>query len=585
VTEIRSQIARWEASVYTISGAELRERCAGLLSRCEAFADSYRGSLYSREPAEIAVALAELGKLRDLAVYLDGTTAAAVAVASGDSSRLDQRVRVEDTLEAMDELVQFAELEWLELPADSAKKLLADAALQEYRNFLEVTGSAAAYTLPEVAEIALAARESAANTAWVSLHNQITGALRPVVRGERQSLEDARRWLECDDAELRAEALSAIYDALEPVADTLARCLDTLIADKLSVDDLRGLAHPRAEQDMANELQSGMVDDMLGIVEQNYALPQRWFARKAQLLGIDLLRFEDMRAPVGSISPIPYDDAVQVITEAFGGFADWAGELVTGMFARGHVDAEPRPGKQGGAVCRSLGPEKLPCVLLSYFGTVEDVICLAHELGHALHFTIAGRQHDGLAFDAPLALNEVPAALTELLVYDRLIEREPDQRMRRLLIAKRAESNLEAIFLPTFLTRFETRAHELRSEGSTLTDSRIRELWAECGLPFYGPAVRVPDRWGLFWAIIPHLVHERFYSYGYVFARLAGLNLYAAYARDPRGFQDRFLRLLGCGGSASPVEQLAVAGIDVTDTGTWHTGIAEVAAMLSPLLD
>src|SRR6266704_796971 len=72
------------------------------------------------------------------------------------------------------------------------------------------------------------------------------------------------RWPECDEAELRADALSAIYDSLEPVAGALAQCLDTLVADKLSVDALRGFPHPRAERDLANELPSRMVDDMLG---------------------------------------------------------------------------------------------------------------------------------------------------------------------------------------------------------------------------------------------------------------------------------------------------------------------------------
>lgn len=582
--ESGSRTASWEPSVYQISDADLDERCAELIAGCGAFADRYEGALYSRAPADIAVALAELGALRGIALYLDGTTAAAASVISGDRVVIDQRARVEAALDTMDELVQFADFEWLALPDESAKALLMSPALREYRNFLEVTRAGAAHTLPEAAENALAVREHAASTAWVALHNMITRTLRPVVRGEPQSLEDARRWLECDDAALRSQALSAIFDALEPVAGPLAHCLDTLIADKLSVDELRRLPHARAEQDMANELPSAMVDEMLAIVERNYALPQRWFARKAELLGIDRLRFEDMRAPIGPMPPIPYDSAVQIVTEAFGALAGWAADLVAEMFARGHVDAEPRPGKQGGAVCRSLGPGKLPCVLLSYFGTVEDVVCLAHELGHALHFTIAGRRHDGLTFDAPLSLNEVPPSLTEQLVYDRLIERECDERVRRLLIAKRAESNLEAIFLPAFLNRFETRAHELRAGGTVLTDSRIRDLWAECGRPFYGPGVQAPDRWALFWAIIPHLAHERFYCYAYIFARLAGLNLYAAYTRDRQGFADRFADLLGCGGSVRPASQLALAGVDITDPDTWHSGIAEVAAMLSPLL-
>lgn len=585
MTDVELGRAQWDASVYTIGDADLAHRCTTLLADCGEFAQCYRGTLYSRPVPEIAAALRALGKLRSMALQLDGITAAGVAVAADEGSFRDHRARVETTLEAMDDLVQFVELEWLELAPETTQRLLAATDLREYRHYLTVIGTVRDYSLTEDAESALNARDSAANTAWVKLYYQVTTALRPLVQDDRQSLEEARRWLEHHDASLRSHSLSAIYNSLEPVADTLAHCLDTLVADRLSVDALRGLPHPRAERDLINELPSQSVDDMLDVVEQNYALPQRWFTHKAQLLSMDRLRFDDMRAPLGQCPRIAYGKAVQSVIDTFRGFAPWAGDSVCEMFTRGHVDASPRPKKHAGAFCRSRGPGELPSVLLSYFGTVDDVVCLAHELGHALHFTLAGHHRDGLTFDAPLALNEVAPALAELLTYDRLIEEEGDPETRRLLAAKRVESNLETIFLSTFLTRFETRAHQLRAAGSVLTDPRIRSLWAECSQPFYGPNVQMPDRWGLHWALVPHLVHARFYSYTYVFARLVGLILYAMHRRDPEGFPQAFHQLLIRGGSAGPMAQLATLGIDITDPKTWNAGISEVTAMLDPLLN
>ena len=141
-SDIESQIDQWDPSVYAIDDGDLDERCAALLGRCQTFADSYQSALYSRPPAEIAAALRELGELRSLALYLDGTTAAGTAIASGDATATDHRVRVEAFLDDMDELVQFAELEWLEVPDSSVTELLADPALLEYRHFLEVVRSA-----------------------------------------------------------------------------------------------------------------------------------------------------------------------------------------------------------------------------------------------------------------------------------------------------------------------------------------------------------------------------------------------------------------------------------------------------------
>jgi oligoendopeptidase F len=563
---------------------DLRQRCADLIQECETQAAAPGGAFFAGSPAEIAVKLDAIAERRATALSWDGHCAVELALDQKEPALHDLRLLVAGAADAVDELLLAVETEWLTLSADAAAQLLAQPALSPYRNFLTGVRTLAQYALNDTAEAALAARDPAANAAWVELYYTVTTALRPVVNGEPVTLEQARSELERGDAARRERSLAAIYDALEPVAPILSHSLDSLVADRLAVDTVRGLPHPRAERDLTNELPSAAVDDMLAVVAEHYELPQRWFARKAALLGMDRLGFAHMRAPIGPGPQIRYPEAVQAVTEAFGGFAGEAGAMVRELIAGGYVDAEPRDGKQPGAFCRSLGPGRPPRIVLSYFGTVEDVVSLGHEFGHALHFTMAGRAQNGLTFDAPLALSEVAPAFTEFLVQDWLIEHEPDPDVRRLLAAKRADTAIDAIFMSTFLTEFETRAHQLRAESSRLTDARIRELWTSCGRSFYGPAVELPARWGLHWALVPHVTHERFYSYTYAFARLIGLSLNAAYRRDPDSLRPRLLHMLSLGSSVGPAEQLAALDIDLADRGTWYSGIARFAELLEPLL-
>jgi len=494
------------------------------------------------------------------------------------------RVLIADAVGAVDELLRSVEAEWLTLSASAAAKLLAEPVLKPWVNFLTGVRALAQYTLNDVGEAALAARDAAANAAWVQLYYTVTTALRPVVDGRPVTLEQAKSELESGDGPLRERSLAAIYDALEPVVPILSHCLDTLVADRLAVNEIRGLPYSRAERDLTNELPRSVIDDMLAAVAEHYDLPQRWFARKAALLGMERLGFAHMRAPIGSVPHIPYSRAMQAVTEAFERFAEDAGAMVRELIAGCHVDAEPRADKQPGAFCRSLGPGQPPKIVMSYFGTIEDVIGLGHEFGHALHFTLAGRAQDGLTFDAPLILNEVAPAFTEFLVFDWLISHEPAQDIQRLLSAKRIETAIDTIFMSTFLTEFETRAHQLRAESTILTDARISQLWIECGRSFYGPPVELPARWGLHWALVPHVTHERFYTYTYAFARLIGLNLYASYKRDPAGFVPRLLHFLSLGSSVSPAGQLAMLDVDLADRDTWYSGIAQFTALLEPLL-
>lgn len=576
----------WPRSdTFEVSDLDLRSRCAALIDECQALAERHGDALFAQPPEEISAVLAATADLRATALHWDGHYAVEMASGRGAPTVRDLQLLTTTAVEAVDDLMLAVEREWLALPAETAEHLLTAPALRAYRHYLTGVRGLAAYTISDEAEEALAAREATANTAWVDLYYRVTTTLRPIVDGAAISLEQARSNLERADGTLRERSLAAIYDTLEPMAPVLSQCFDSLVADQLAVDQVRNLPHPRAARDLTNELPSAVVDGMLAVVEEHYELPQRWFARKARLLGMDRLGFAHMRAPIGPGPQFPYPAAVRAVTEAFDGFASEAGDLVRAMIAGGHVDAEPRDSKQPGAFCRSLGPGSPPRILMSYFGTVEDVVGLGHEFGHALQFDQAGRRQNGLTFDAPLSLNEVAPSFTELLVQDWLIDNERDPDIRRLLAAKRVDTTIDAIFMSTFLTQFETRAHQARAEGNALTDDRIRQLWIECGRSFYGPAVDLPERWGLHWALVPHVTHERFYSYTYAFARLIGLRLYADYRRDPDGFRPRFLDMLGQGSSVGPAEQLALLDVDLTDRSTWYGGIEQFAALLTPLLD
>jgi oligoendopeptidase F len=333
-----------------------------------------------------------------------------------------------------------------------------------------------------------------------------------------------------------------------------------------------------------NELPSATVDQMLAIVTENYGLAQRWFARKAELLGTTRLRLSDMRAPIGTVPGVPYAMAVRAVTETFAGLAPSAGSLVAAMLADGRVDALPRPGKRPGSICWNLGPHQLPRIVMSYFGTSNDVITLAHELGHALHYALSGQRHNGLVLDAPLGTNEIAPAFAELLVQDWLLAHEPDRDQRLAIAARRVDTCIDAIYMSTFVTAFEARAHQARDAGQRLTDDRVQELWRESAGACYGPAVDSPPRWGLHWALVPHVMYERFYAYSYSYARLVALNLHATYQRDPEGVGTKLMSMLASGGTASPAEQLSGLGIDLADAATWRAGMTQFAGLLEPLL-
>ncbi len=116
---------------------------------------------------------------------------------------------------------------------------------------------------------------------------------------------------------LRRRANVALRGLVEPERPVLAQCYDTIVADRLLLDRLQGYPDPMLRTHLENELEAGAVLAMLDAVEAAYPLAQRWLRVKAQRLGLPVLAFPDVRAPVGDPQPIPWVEAAELATEAF----------------------------------------------------------------------------------------------------------------------------------------------------------------------------------------------------------------------------------------------------------------------------
>jgi oligoendopeptidase F len=250
-------------------------------------------------------------------------------------------------------------------------------------------------------------------------------------------------------------------------------------------------------------------------------------------------------------------------------------EIFQTCLERGHVDAEPRPGKVGGAYCNSVSKRVLPFVLLNYTDQLRDVVTLAHEFGHAVHGTLALERQAYRSYHTGLALAEVPSTFAQLLAVERLIDREEDPATRVMLLADRAEGAMASIFRQTMMARFEQRAYAVRSEGKGLASDRLSEIWVEENERYYGDSLELPEGYRLGWSYIPHFIHVRFYTYAYAFAHLVAFTLAARYREDPERFVPAYLDFLSNGASRSPQDLLAAIGVDLRNPETWADAFAE----------
>jgi oligoendopeptidase F len=569
---------RWDLSDLEPDAERGRREWDELLARARDFAERRRGTIGTAGPQAFRDLLDELDELSQDISRVHFYATAREHTEAMDPETNDLATLARDRAADLESILLFVDLEWLALDDAAAEALLGAAELEPYAHRLRVAREEKPYVLPEGEEQALNARRPVLS-AWESLHGRELATLTVEFDGgsgpEPHTIDRLLSYVHHPDRELRLAALAVLYEALEGLADVQAACYDAIVGDRLSIDRLRHIPGPMWPTNQRNELDGDVVEAMMAAIEEHYPLGRRWFVRKAPLLGLDRLQLADQYAPVGSDRRVEWPEAIEMVEESLRDFEPRLGEIFRTCLERGHVDAEPRPGKVGGAYCNSVSKAVLPYVLLNYTDQLRDVVTLAHEFGHAVHGTLSLERQTYRSYHTGLALAEVPSTFAQLLAVERLIDREEDPATRAMLLADRAEGAMASIFRQTMMARFEQRAYAARGEGKGLTRDRLAEMWIEENERYYAESVELPEGYRLGWSYIPHFIHVRFYTYAYAFAHLVAFSLLARYREDPERFAPAYLDFLASGSSRPPQDLLAPLGVDLRSGQPWADAFGE----------
>jgi oligoendopeptidase F len=415
---------------------------------------------------------------------------------------------------------------------------------------------------------------------WVRLYDETLATLTIRAGHEGLTLAEALNRLSDADAGRRKSAARGLARALEAMSGTLALAFNTPAFEKQVEDRWRRYPTPAASRHVANEVDAEAVAALEAAVVASYPrLSHRYYALKARVMGKKRLDHWDRNAPLTSAAPRRYrwEQARAMVLESFDALAPRFAATAARFFDEPWIDAAPRPGKQSGAYSHPVTSERHPYVFLNFMGERRDVLTLAHELGHAVHQTLAAPQGTLLA-DTPLTLAETASIFGEGLVFERLLA-EAKGLERRDLLAGKIEDALNTVVRQIAFHRFETRFHDARAR-SELSVEQIGEIWLDVMGESLGPAIRLNPGYEVYWSYVSHFVHAPFYVYAYAFGNLLVEALMEARRRNPDGFTPLYEDLLAAGGARTYVEALAPFGLDPRDPAFWSGGCARLERLV-----
>lgn len=366
--------------------------------------------------------------------------------------------------------------------------------------------------------------------------------------------------------EFRRKSFRAFSDALRQYQHTTAATYNMQVQQEKIEADLRGYDSVIDYLLQDQEVTKDMFDRQIDVIMSDLAPVMQKYAEIIQRVhNLDKMRFEDLKISIDpNFEPeISIEESKKYIYGALNVLGDDYVKMLKSAYDYRWIDFAQNKGKDTGAYCASPYVTH-SYVFISWTGKMAETFVLAHELGHAGHFTLAQKHQNLLESEASMYFVEAPSTMNEMLMANYLFNSSNDPRFKRWVIG----SILSRTYYHNMVTHLLEAAYQREvyrrvDNGESLTAPLLNEIMLNTYKAFFGDTVEMTDGVELTWMRQPHY-YMGLYSYTYSAGLTIGTVVSQCIKNEGQPAVDRWLKTLQAGGSQSPIELAQIAGVDIT---------------------
>ncbi|MCG2367720.1 oligoendopeptidase F [Staphylococcus epidermidis] len=366
--------------------------------------------------------------------------------------------------------------------------------------------------------------------------------------------------------EFRRKSFRAFSDALRQYQHTTAATYNMQVQQEKIEADLRGYDSVIDYLLQDQEVTKDMFDRQIDVIMSDLAPVMQKYAKIIQRVhNLDKMRFEDLKISIDpNFEPeISIEESKKYIYGALKVLGDDYVKMLESAYDYRWIDFAQNKGKDTGAYCASPYITH-SYVFISWTGKMAETFVLAHELGHAGHFTLAQNHQNLLESEASMYFVEAPSTMNEMLMANYLFNSSNNPRFKRWVIG----SILSRTYYHNMVTHLLEAAYQREvysrvDNRESLTAPLLNEIMLNTYKAFFGDTVEMTDGVELTWMRQPHY-YMGLYSYTYSAGLTIGTVVSQCIKKEGQPAVDRWLKTLQAGGSQSPIELAQIAGVDIT---------------------
>ena len=441
------------------------------------------------------------------------------------------------------------------------------------------------FQLQEELEQLFIDKDLTSNNAFIRLYDEQIASLRFNINGEKCDITKALNFMMNPSAEIRKTAGKEITKVFNNNKSIFIFVINNIIKDKQTEDKWRKFKQPISSRNLENFVEDEIVENLILSTKNNYKnTSHKFYEIKAKMLGKNQLEWYDRMAPIFvDEESISWEKAKDIVINAYYGFNTQAGDIAKNFFDSNYIDAKIVSGKMQGAYCHPCVSTLHPYILMNYQGQVNDVMTLAHEVGHGIHQVLSSNQGN-LMCDASLTLSETASVFGEMLTFKSLMNDNSlvvDQK--KILLSSKIESMINTTVRQIAFCDFEIQLHNERKKGE-LTFEQISDIWLKIQKQSLGDFVNITKDYSVMWFYVSHFIHVPFYVYAYAFGDCLVNSLYSIYdSKQINNFEEKYLELLKAGGTKRHKELLQPFGLSLAEKNFWNNGLNLITDMIKQL--
>jgi len=426
--------------------------------------------------------------------------------------------------------------------------------------------------------------------AWNRLYDKMAGALKVDFEEEGKvttiSLGQLATKMSSPDRETRKRAFHKLTDAWESRADLAAVALNAQAGFRLSLYKHRNWKSPLFEPLTMARMQEATLQTMWRVIERETPRLNPYIQAKKKLLAIDRFSWFDEFAPCGKIDRLyTFEEAGRFILNNIRPFSTHLANFIQMALDKQWIEAEDRPNKAGGGFCTGIGPLRQSRIFMTYAGTFENLLTLAHELGHAYHSWVL-KEKPFFATEYPMNLAETASIFSETLVTDAALEQAVDPQEKLMLLDQKLQAAY-VMFTDIYCRFLFDQTFYAERKSGVVQKDRLNQIMVDAQKKAFAGMLDEVGYHPLFWCSKLHFFFTDipFYNYPYTFGYLFSTGVYDRAKKEGSSFADKYRALLVDTGSMT-TEDVAQKHLDVDLTqedfwtNTVNRQLAEVDAFV-----